>query len=743
MKRVKALFVLLLCWLSALTVAKAEITEATILSALFPDAILAQQIASRLGIDKNSLVTQEQLNSITTFGINNHSDWKGVKDWSGLNHLKNLTELYAYGEDGFAYCLEELSGLAKLKTLHIDFATVSGDFDSIVSLQNLENFDLTAVVFSEAATYALPKSLKKLQLHSVDNATGSLDVLSGMEKLEDVWLVDIEMGGSISVFSPLTQMKSINLSEMQATGELSAFSSLNNLESLSVLATNCGGNISALSNLKKLRHLSLNTNDPNEPEKDIDFSGNLASLVSLTNLEELNLYYTSIEGDISDLMPLSKLRSLTLIIDFTGDINVITSLKNLEGVDLRSPYATCSLNEDFLELTKLQQFSTTNIDYEGDLSILGRLPACYGLSIYYPTIELPEIEFITDEPIEVKVPQIAEDKKLIPQRLNSNFGTYADGKISWNVPSGVVGASGRQYSYYTSQHFEEHSPYSRFTFMGTIIQPYKKPRTIVEGELGTEGYSSIVGLDAGMKYAISSNIFDDGSSAKYRVNADGTVGALIKDTDKYEDMPLLAQNSIDNLENYVAYTVYELSEDDFVSHPTPTPNFPNLGDIFDNIGSVGNVPLKRPTLILSENGKELLGIGFLSFEIKETGYGNITYEIGLYDIYGNKLELPKDCRLVFPYPEGISISNHNQWKLTITHYGDKDTEVFSSEEGTVEFLPLGLSIHVSSLSPFVIEWEEIPEVDLPQTGDNSKITLWFALLTLAGTAILALKRKAV
>ena len=71
------------------------------------------------------------------------------------------------------------------------------------------------------------------------------------------------------------------------------------------------------------------------------------------------------------------------------------------------------------------------------------------------------------------------------------------------------------------------------------------------------------------------------------------------------------------------------------------------------------------------------------------------------------------------------------------------TEVFSSEEGTVEFLPLGLSIHVSSLSPFVIEWEEIPEVDLPQTGDNSKITLWFALLTLAGTAILALKRKAV
>ena len=50
---------------------------------------------------------------------------------------------------------------------------------------------------------------------------------------------------------------------------------------------------------------------------------------------------------------------------------------------------------------------------------------------------------------------------------------------------------------------------------------------------------------------------------------------------------------------------------------------------------------------------------------------------------------------------------------------------------------------VSSFSPFEISWEEQPEIDLPQTGDNSHIALWLALLTMAGTTMRILKRKTV
>lgn len=744
MKRVKTLFVLLLCWLSVLTVAKAEIMEPTKVSELFPDTVFAQQISFQLGINVSDSVTQEQLNRITTLNINRSSGWNGVEDWSGIRHLKHLTELYVFGEEGSVYNLNELSELTNLKILHIAFATLCGSFDSILSLESLEDFDLTAVVFSETATYAVPKSLKRLTLHDVDNVKGSLDVLSGIEGLEDIWLVDIEMVGSLSTLSHLTQMKSINISEIGVSGDLSSLSFLSDLESLDISATNCGGNLSSLASLKNLRHLALSTNDPNKPEKETDFSGNLSSLASLNNLEELYLLYTNIKGDISSLLPLKKLSTLDLIIDFSGDISVINSLKNLKNVDLRSAYATCTLNEGFLGLTKLETFSTTYIDYKGDLSILGKLPACYSLSIYYPTIELPEIEFTTAEPIEVKVPQVAEDKKLIPQSLNSSFGTYTDGKISWKVPLGTVGASGGQYSYYTSQHFEEQNPYSRFTFMATIIQPYKVPRTIVVGDIGTAGYSSITGLVSGKKYAISSDVFEGGITVKYRIEADGTVGTQIVDTDKYEDMPVLERNSIIDLDNYEAYLVCELSEEDFILTPPPTPDSSLVGDIVDGESALDKLlPVKTPTLVLPNGTIEELDLTLrFNGPIKEEK-NSIKYDVRLVNSEGNKVDLPKECILCFPYPEGLDETSGNRYRIIIHHLGDKKAEKYSTEDGTIDLKSQGLCIKVTSLSPFIIMWEKLPLADLPQTGDNSRISWWLALLTLSGIVVLTLKRKTV
>jgi len=175
---------------------------------------------------------------------------------------------------------------------------------------------------------------------------------------------------------------------------------------------------------------------------------------------------------------------------------------------------------------------------------------------------------------------------------------------------------------------------------------------------------------------------------------------------------------------------------------TPMPNFPNLGDIFENIGNAGTRPIKRPTLILSEDGHKLLGVGFLSFEVVKIGQQTITYEIGLHDAWIRKIALPSECRRIFPYPEGITINNHHGWRVTITHYGEEGTEIFSSEDNTIEFLPLGLCIRVSSLSPFVIEWEKnvVPD-NLPQTGDDTSIPLYAMGLLVSLAAIHYLKRK--
>ena len=57
----------------------------------------------------------------------------------------------------------------------------------------------------------------------------------------------------------------------------------------------------------------------------------------------------------------------------------------------------------------------------------------------------------------------------------------------------------------------------------------------------------------------------------------------------------------------------------------------------------------------------------------------------------------------------------------------------------------GISVHLTSLSPVSVSWRLKPSQedlrDLPETGDNSRAGLWFALMLLAGIGVLVLRRK--
>ena len=176
--------------------------------------------------------------------------------------------------------------------------------------------------------------------------------------------------------------------------------------------------------------------------------------------------------------------------------------------------------------------------------------------------------------------------------------------------------------------------------------------------------------------------------------------------------------------------------------PAGVPDGSDEGDLLPEDTDFDNLPpVKVPTLILPDGTIEELDLT-LKFNgpIKE-GKNNIKYDVRLVDSEGNKVELPKECILCFPYPEGLDETSENRYRIMIHHLGDKGMEKFSTEDDTIDLKPQGLCIRISSLSPFIIEWEEQPEVVLPQTGDNSHIALWLALLMLAGTATLILNRK--
>jgi len=158
-------------------------------------------------------------------------------------------------------------------------------------------------------------------------------------------------------------------------------------------------------------------------------------------------------------------------------------------------------------------------------------------------------------------------------------------------------------------------------------------------------------------------------------------------------------------------------------------------------GFDGIDPIETPVLELPSSSKEYV-FSFEEMDITHHGKnGTITYNIHLKDKLGNPTELPDASYLTFPYPDGLNQDSIRKYRIIIHHYGTKNTEVFKSENGDIEFLPQGLRIRVSDFSPFMIEWgEPVDAATLPATGDTSGVLLWSVLAFISLFSMMALKK---
>lgn len=167
-----------------------------------------------------------------------------------------------------------------------------------------------------------------------------------------------------------------------------------------------------------------------------------------------------------------------------------------------------------------------------------------------------------------------------------------------------------------------------------------------------------------------------------------------------------------------------------------------IGEIVSDKNTFDNMPpVEVPTLVMPDNTVKDANplIKFQQSENRNT----IVYNVHMSNLEGEELELLKQCRLYFPYPEGIDENSADKARIIIHHYASNGkTEVFKSEDGEIEFTRQGLCIPVLSFSPFEIRLgDDADAAGMPMTGDHSSIMLYSALLILSAAGIAAMAKK--
>ncbi len=244
------------------------------------------------------------------------------------------------------------------------------DLSSLVHFENLTDLNLSGCQLSDVAIESISSlvNLRVLDL-SYNNSVNDISMLAPLTKLETLYIGSTG-GATLDDLSSLSGMKnliSLKLEQLEIE-DISALSGLVNLTELS-LYWNAIEDISPLSGLKKLTDLNLYWNEIED----------ITPLANLIALRKLNLI---LNGDIKDISPLKKLRSLEILrlsgihvnniddlknltnlreLDFDGetisDISAIKNLYNLKKLSIN--YTNIS---DFEPISHLTQLRTLEID---------------------------------------------------------------------------------------------------------------------------------------------------------------------------------------------------------------------------------------------------------------------------------------------------------------------------------------------------------------------------------------------
>lgn len=131
------------------------------------------------------------------------------------------------------------------------------------------------------------------------------------------------------------------------------------------------------------------------------------------------------------------------------------------------------------------------------------------------------------------------------------------------------------------------------------------------------------------------------------------------------------------------------------------------------------------------------------------------FDISLKDANNNDVDLAADSvTLTLGYPAGMPQDVADDYEFAVVHKGDNGEEVMTTMTGDITLTANGPQVTATGFSPYSVIWgtaDELAEyakkvsagktsTSLPQTGDDSMLLLWIALLTVC-VAVLATKKR--
>lgn len=286
---------------------------------------------------------------------------RDISDLGGIEALENLGTLNL--SDNPVTDLIPLMSLNRLETLNLDDCTGVNDLNPLAGLADLFHLEMEGVPVDTVAGWSELNQITDLFI--TGQSGDDLNVLAGMSALGNIRIntSDTE-DDSLPDITPLTALPA--LYSLYLNGELADFSPLSSLATqltILKLENQSGVDMSVIGDLTELKTLYLNTSGISD----------LSELTTLLNLESLQLRGNFL---ISDLTPLTGLTGLTRLDLFFNSVENLTPLQNLTNLNYLN-----LRNNQLTDLTALQNLTNLKTLYlsgnssldESDYAVLSDL----------------------------------------------------------------------------------------------------------------------------------------------------------------------------------------------------------------------------------------------------------------------------------------------------------------------------------------------------------------------------------